>query len=178
MEMQIFLTDYASYNEGTQMEFGHWVDLTAFSDGQELRNYIDNHFKECDRLRPLGYGNIREEIMITDYEGLPSEMYSECGMDWDAVIEFVHLNNWEQAAVVALLENGHTLEDAMDRREDMFLFEANSREDYWTEFEELYPDAVKASNESYFIKIDIDAFIDAYNEVFWDGVTYAFDPNY
>ncbi len=176
--MQIFLTDYASYNEGTQMEFGHWVDLTAFSDGDELRGYIANHFKECDKKRPLGFGNIREEIMITDYEGLPEQMYWEGGMDWDAVIEFVSLNSWEQAAVVALLENGHSTEEAMDKREDVYLFEANSRDDYWEQFEELYPDVVKAADESHFIKIDIDVFIDAYNEVFWDGVNYAFDSNY
>jgi hypothetical protein len=27
----IFLTDYASYNDGSQFEFGHWVKLNQFA---------------------------------------------------------------------------------------------------------------------------------------------------
>lgn len=72
---RIFLTDYASYNNGTQFEFGHWVDLTDFSDADELNEYISNHFKEADEKSPLG--SPREEIMITDYEGFPEKFYSE-----------------------------------------------------------------------------------------------------
>lgn len=33
---KLFLTDYASYNEGKQFEFGHWVDLSQFSDADEF----------------------------------------------------------------------------------------------------------------------------------------------
>lgn len=33
---KLFLTDYASYNNGTQFQFGHWVDLTDFSDATEF----------------------------------------------------------------------------------------------------------------------------------------------
>ena len=34
---KIFLTDYASYNNGTQFEFGHWVELNDFNDEDELK---------------------------------------------------------------------------------------------------------------------------------------------
>ena len=76
-DAKIFLTDYASYNNGTQFEFGHWVDLADFSDADELNDYIIEHFEECDEKSPLPCGTPREEIMITDYEGFPSVLYSE-----------------------------------------------------------------------------------------------------
>ena len=92
---QIFLTDYASYNNGTQFEFGHWVDLTQFSDVDELNEYIKNHFEECDKESPLDeYGSKREEIMITDYEGFPEEFYSESGCDFEKIFKYIEID-WE-----------------------------------------------------------------------------------
>lgn len=82
---QIFLTDYASYNNGTQFEFGHWVDLTQFSDADELNEYIVNHFAECDNESPLD--SPREEIMITDFEGFPEAFYSE-SMSFDSLYNY------------------------------------------------------------------------------------------
>ena len=64
----IFLTDWASYNEGTQFEFGHWVDLQNFSDFDELQDYISEHFQQADKISPLFGGTPREEILISDYE--------------------------------------------------------------------------------------------------------------
>lgn len=89
---RIFLTDYASYNNGSQFEFGHWVDLTDFSDEDELSEYISNHFKEADKKSPLD--SPREEIMITDYEGFPESMYSESGMDFGKVYKYISLD-WD-----------------------------------------------------------------------------------
>ena len=105
---QIFLTDYASYNNGTQFEFGHWVELSDFSDAEELSDYITQHFKECDEKSPLD--SPREEIMITDFEGFPKEFYSEsmsfknlyeyferlesCGYDTEVVEAFSSLGNY------------------------------------------------------------------------------------
>ena len=45
------------------------------------------HFEEADEKRPLACGTPREEIMITDYEGFPEELYSEC-MSFDTLFEF------------------------------------------------------------------------------------------
>ena len=84
---RIFLTDYASYNNGTQFEFGHWVDLDDFSDADELSEYISNHFAECDEKSPLG--SPREEIMITDFEGFPDILYSESSMDFAKVYAYI-----------------------------------------------------------------------------------------
>ncbi|WP_297095584.1 antirestriction protein ArdA [uncultured Draconibacterium sp.] len=75
--MKLFLTDYASYNEGTQFEFGHWVELEGFSSADDFIDYIKDHFAECDEKRPLLCGTPREETMFTDYEDMPSGLYSE-----------------------------------------------------------------------------------------------------
>jgi hypothetical protein len=93
-EARIFLTDYASYNEGTQFEFGHWVDLSQFSDASELMEYISNHFAEADKKSPLPYGATREEIMITDFEGFPRDMYSESmgEDDFEKVYKYIELS--------------------------------------------------------------------------------------
>lgn len=82
---RIFLTDYASYNNGTQFEFGHWVELSGFNDADELNAYISEHFAECDKKSPLD--SPREEIMITDFEGFPEEFYSE-SMSFENLFEY------------------------------------------------------------------------------------------
>ena len=86
----IFLTDYASYNNGTQFEFGHWVDLTQFNNAQELGIYISKHFEKCDKKSPLDqYGSKREETMITDFEGFPEEFYSESGCNFEKIFKYM-----------------------------------------------------------------------------------------
>jgi len=89
---QVFLTDYASYNNGTQFEFGHWVELSQFSDADELQGYISNHFAECDKKSPLD--SPREETMITDFEGFPEEFYSESGCNWEKIFKYIEID-WE-----------------------------------------------------------------------------------
>lgn len=84
-EARVFLTDYASYNNGTQFEFGHWVDLNNFESAEELNEYISKHFKAADKKSPLS--SPREEIMITDSEGFPSELYSE-SMNFDILFDY------------------------------------------------------------------------------------------
>ncbi|NQX81273.1 MAG: antirestriction protein ArdA [Flavobacteriaceae bacterium] len=87
-ESRIFLTDYASYNDGSQFEFGHWVELDQFDDADELYNYISEHFKKADFKSPLF--SPREEMMITDFEGFPKEFYSEC-MNFNNLFEFFEM---------------------------------------------------------------------------------------
>jgi len=53
---KLFLTDYASYNNCSQFEFGHWVDLSQFADEIEFSDYITEHFEEADRKSPLPCG--------------------------------------------------------------------------------------------------------------------------
>ncbi|NQW26293.1 MAG: antirestriction protein ArdA [Flammeovirgaceae bacterium] len=83
----IFLTDYASYNDGSQFEFGHWVKLNQFANADELNAYITKHFQNADKKSPLGCFSPREEIMITDFEGFPSAFYDEC-MNFEQLFEY------------------------------------------------------------------------------------------
>ena len=89
---RIFLTDYASYNNGTQFEFGHWVDLNDFSGADSLAEYIEDHFKEADAKSPLD--SPREEIMITDFENFPKCFYSESydTRTMEKLFEFINLD--------------------------------------------------------------------------------------
>lgn len=98
-DAKIFLTDYASYNNGSQFEFGHWVDLNDFDRAEELSDYIQQHFKECDETSPLD--SPREEIMITDYEGFPKSLYSEC-MNFETLFK---LFDYCEANGIESLEN-------------------------------------------------------------------------
>jgi len=67
--MELFITDYASYNEGTQFEFGKWWSLDDYLDAEDFKDAVQEYFKEADEKRPLDeYGSKREELMITDIE--------------------------------------------------------------------------------------------------------------
>ena len=96
--MKLFLTDYASYNNGTQFEFGHWINLRDYSDAEELMKYINEHFKEADEKSPLN--SPREEVMFTDFEDFPESLYSEsyssdCIEKLYKLIEYMEENNIE-----------------------------------------------------------------------------------
>jgi antirestriction protein len=117
---KIFLTDYASYNNGSQFEFGHWIELSEFSDAEELSDYITEHFNECDEKSPLKCGSIREEIMVTDFEGFPEQFYSEsmnfenlyeyferledCHLDSDIIEAFAILGNYSLSDLDAFFD--------------------------------------------------------------------------
>ena len=102
---KIFVTDYASYNNGSQFEFGHWLDLDQFTDADELNEYILNHFKECDEIKPLD--SPREEVMITDYEGFPDSLYSESGINFEKLFQL--FDYCEQNGMDSLENEGDNL---------------------------------------------------------------------
>ena len=90
---KLFLTDYASYNEGKQFEFGHWIDLDQFTDGAELEEYITNHLEEADKKSPLDEFTTREEPMFTDFEGFPENLYAEslCSTDLQKIYDYIEI---------------------------------------------------------------------------------------
>jgi antirestriction protein len=106
-ESRIFVTDYASYNEGSQFKHGHWIDLDQFSDVDELQEYLSNHFKDAGISDP--------EIMITDFEGFPKKFYSE---SFDSslmgeLFEYFEIvdNCHEPEAMAAFIEVGYDASD-------------------------------------------------------------------
>lgn len=129
-EARIFLTDYASYNNGTQFEFGHWVDLDQFGSADELQEYIKSHFEQADKKSPLPCGTQREEIMITDFEGFPDKFYSEC-MDFKPLFDYFDLDEDQRLRTDINIELGRDEDD-----EDTFWIEGSTRE--WKDVYEAY----------------------------------------
>lgn len=175
---QLFLTDYASYNNGTQFEFGHWVDLTNFSDADEFMEYIKNHFSEADEKSPLD--SPREEIMFTDYEGLPKQLYSECMSftEIEKLFEFINLEDYEKVKVAYLLNEGNDIGYALSNFEDVICYEYDDKLKYHL-FEEFYPDAEKAESSCPYLEINYDRFIDDnFTDFEYEGIDYLIYNSY
>lgn len=158
---RLFLTDYASYNNGSQFEFGHWVDLDDFSDVDEFREYMNEHFKMADLKSPLDdYGSVREEPMFTDFEGFPRELYSESG-GLDDLFKYLSVHDEYAKNVQFLIEQSFSIEDAIERCEEPVFYEngfdSNTK---WELFEMHYPEADKMADTYQYLSIDYDAFID------------------
>lgn len=72
--IQVYVGTYAKYNNGSIQ--GKWLDLTDYSDKESfLEACAELHNDEVD-----------PEFMYQDYEGFPSEFYSEADLDsglWD-----------------------------------------------------------------------------------------------
>jgi hypothetical protein len=174
----IFLTDYASYNNGTQFEFGHWVDLTDFTDADELNEYIKNHFKEADEKSPLGWGSIREEIMITDFENFPASLYSESGMNFENVYEFIDLDDNDKIKVAFILDQGNDFDYAINHYDNVYLTE-NTRDNIYDLFEMYYPEALDSEIKCNYITIDYDRFVkENYTEFDFEGTNYLINDNW
>lgn len=172
---QLFVTDYASYNNGTQFEFGHWVDLSTFLSAGDFMEYLTAHLKEADRLSPLD--SPREELMFTDFEGFPEILYGESmnEKEIENIFEFINLQEEEQAAVAYLMEScGNSFDEAYQKHCDIYVIEYPScYGDKVQLFEEYYPEVEKASNIWNYVDINYDRFIsDNFNEFEFNGNTY------
>ena len=176
---RIFLTDYASYNNGTQFQFGHWVDLSDFNDAEELSDYIQQHFKDADEASPLDdYGSTREEIMITDYEGFPEALYSEC-MNFETLYTFMNLEEDDKVKVAFVLDqNGGNFKEALEMFENVDLQEYDgSNAAKYDLFEMYYPGAYE--NENPYMTIDEDSFIrNEFTEFEFDGIDYLVNDSW
>ncbi len=175
----IFLTDYASYNNGSQFEFGHWVNLDKFSDEVELGDYISEHFKKCDLESPLDdFGSIREETMITDFEGFPDELYCESGSTFEQIYSFINLDGIDKVKVAFLIDDfGYSVENAIEKMDDLHILEYDGTyEEKYEIFEMYYPEAYENNNP--YITVDEDSFIDEnFTEFEFEGQTYLIDNN-
>ena len=175
---KLFLTDYASYNNGTQFQFGHWVDLDQFNDEDEFSEYITKHLAECDKKSPLGFGSIREEPMFTDFENFPRELYSEsCSpSDLEALFTWINLDDDDKIKVEALMQAfGYDMANCMDHLDDCYLTEYSDDAKYEL-FETYYPEMEKLQTSCDYISINYDAFIkNNYTEVEINGTSYLME---
>lgn len=108
----LFITDYASYNAGLQFVCGKWYDLTEFDSVDELIEAIQDQYNEVlndpenKEMKELyikyniDFNNISNlELMITDFEGFPDELYSE-SFDTDLIQKII-----DNAELLEKLEN-------------------------------------------------------------------------
>lgn len=123
---KLFVTDYASYNEGNQFKHGHWVDLSDFSNADEFNEYLENHFAECGIDDP--------EYMFTDFEGFPKSFYSE-SMSADEMaklFDFINLDDDDKKLMEMYAEaTGYGFDDIeLDSVKNSFRGTADSGADF------------------------------------------------
>jgi len=167
---KLFLTDYGSYNEGTQFEFGHWMDLDGYSSYEEVKEYIDKHFKECDLKRPLECGTPRESVMFTGYEDMPKEFYSETmnEEEFECLFFYLELDENDKSSFEYVLWNTSDMESARDSYQDVYLhrYSGNHQSNYLETEEgdtlysicsDLFPTQCALSEEHDFLIFNIDS---------------------
>lgn len=160
---KLFITDYASYNNGTQFEFGHWVDLTTFNDADEFMQYVSDHLKQADEDSPLLCETKREEPMCTDYEGFPESLYSESmsAKEVKELFEYIALDIRQQHAYEYLTTDlGYSHHSAIMQVDDILLWEVVSNKNgiIYDIFRELFPEAEKAEQSNPYLRINYDQF--------------------
>jgi hypothetical protein len=160
---KLFITDYASYNDGTQFQFGHWVDLANFNDADEFQQYVIDHLKQADEDSPLLCETKREEPMYTDYEGFPESLYSESmsSKELKELFEYIALGQRQQHAYeYATTDLGYDHDIAIMNLDDICMWEIDSskRRTIYHIFEELYPEAEQAEQLNQYLTIDYDQF--------------------
>lgn len=121
---KLFVTDYASYNEGNQFEHGHWVDLSDFSDADDFNEYLENHFEECGIEDP--------EPMFTDFEGFPDSFYSESmsSNDLEKLYDFLNLNDKDKNLIEMYVQATGCDFDDIDNARKLFQGTADSVADF------------------------------------------------
>ena len=178
----LFLTDYASYNESTQFEFGKWVEMEQFTDLQEFNEYVEKHFEKADKESPLEDGSQREEVMFADYEEFPAQFYSE-SMDSKLVeqlIEFVNMDDESKIQVELHLEANGDVYEAMADFESIIYYE--KPEKAWHLFQEINGSELdeeieemqrKVNYNGQYLTMDYDAWMHGeFTEYEVDGVSY------
>lgn len=86
----VYVGTYHKYNCGSLA--GQWLDVTDFDDEAEF-------YAAC---RALHADEAEPELMFQDNEGFPSDMASECHINWAFVEAFKSAEENHQAAVGGL----------------------------------------------------------------------------
>ena len=109
--LAVFITNLGKYNEGELI--GEWVELPITDDE------LDAVFER------IGINEQYEEYFITDYEsdfGMTAGEYSSISALNEQAEQLANLDEYELDIVAALLSEGFTLADALDRYEDVMVY--------------------------------------------------------
>lgn len=89
----VYVGTYHKYNCGSIA--GAWLDLTDFDSSEEF----------YERCRELHANEADPEFMFQDWEGIPSDMASECHINWDFINGFKQAREeGNEAAFVAFVD--------------------------------------------------------------------------
>jgi hypothetical protein len=120
---KVFVTTYALYNNGYQFannKTGFWIDCADYDETvifdillEQEQKLIDEN--ECD-----------VEIMFTDFEGFPEDLYCESGIDFDLIASYELLDENDQEKLQAILDHVESdFETALNNIEDYYLFDGS-----------------------------------------------------
>lgn len=112
MEIRAYVTNLGLYNEG--MLCGEWVTFP-----------IDEE-EEAALMQRIGIDELHEEYFITDYDcdisGLEIGEYTSISELNEKAEALDSLNTWEEEIVEALLSNGYSLDQAIDKKDDCIVY--------------------------------------------------------
>lgn len=133
--LRIFLTNLGKYNEGKLI--GEWIELPISADELE---------KAKERIgisdEPDENGNYYEEWFITDYEtdihGLTVGEYDNLDELNELAETLEDLDEYEREIVEAIISEGYTLEEAIDKKDDCIVYgDCQDMEDVAIEYAEM-----------------------------------------
>lgn len=114
MNISIYLTNLGKYNEGYLL--GEWLNLAKMSE-EDLQAAIKRIVTD--------HGN--EEWFITDYEApFKIEEYSDIFKLREVAEELANLEDCQVAGFLALLDCGYEMDEAVQKAEDVIVYEADS----------------------------------------------------
>ena len=148
--LRIYLTNLGKYNEGELI--GEWLDLPCTDEELEEAKERIGISDEPDEN-----GNYYEEWFITDYEtdihGLIVGEYDNLDELNELAETLDELDEYEREIVEAMISEGYSLEDAIDKKEDcMIYYNCEDMEDVAREYAEETGllDSIPENLQSYF----------------------------
>lgn len=148
--LRIYLTNLGKYNEGELI--GEWLDLPCTDEELEEAKERIGISDEPDEN-----GNYYEEWFITDYEtdihGLTVGEYDNLDELNELAETLDELDEYEREIVEAMISEGYSLEDAIDKKEDcMIYYNCQDMEDVAREYAEETGllDSIPENLQSYF----------------------------
>ena len=120
---RVFVTTYGLYNEGKQFfndKTGFWIDCAEYDESEIIENFEQQ-------------GDQDPEIMFTDYENFPEDLYCESGIDFDLIAQYEALDENEKELLTIVMD--HVLPDfneALENLDKFYLFDGK-KSDYAAE---------------------------------------------
>ena len=121
--LKIYLTNLGLYNSGELL--GEWVELPiteeALAEVFDRIKICHDDISYCDEC-----GNPYEEYFITDYEtdidDLKVHEYSNLDELNELAETLEDLDEWDKEVVEAMISEGYSLEDALERKDDCMVY--------------------------------------------------------